>query len=392
MRIEVTSKQKDSLGELHACEFGEDGGTIGRGLDNDWVLPDSDRYISSRHASIDFNKGSYYLIDTSSNGIYVNDSKTALGRRNPRRLFNGDRLRMGDFRMLVHIDKGESLVIPLTDEKPSVTPDQVNQLVPEETLRTGVELIGEEEVSGDKEFREALLGGDHQEVPVTKEVTKSANPLVEKKIQRQDRGNDKLLDAFAAGLGLNHEDLKGKAKPEELMKTAGELLREFISGAIELMGSRSALKGMFRLDQTTVFPQHNNPLKVSVDESEIAQRLLTGQVGSIGAKNAVREVTDDLHSHHDAILFAMHSAFMDYIESLDPDELQEHFDRTLNRGSILAATNKYKYWSLYRDFYPSMTRHEQGQFPQTFGDGFVRAYEKHVADGRTVKPKNGKAA
>lgn len=294
--------------------------------------------------------------------------------------------------MVVHIDKGESLVIPLTDEKPSVTPDQLNQLIPEETLRTGVELIGEEEISGDKEFREALFGGDHHDVPVTKEVARSANPLVAKKLQRQDRDNDKLLAAFATGLGLNHEDLKGKAQPEELLKNAGELLREFITGAIELMGSRSALKGMFRLDQTAVFPQHNNPFKVSTDESNIAQRLLIGQDGDIGAKNAVREVTDDLHSHHDAILFAMHSAFMDYIESLDPDELQEHFDRTLNRGSILAATNKYKYWSLYRDFYPIMTRHDAGQFPQTFSDGFVQAYEKHVADRRTAKPKNGKAA
>ncbi len=390
MRIEVTSNHKDSLGELYVCDFGENGGTIGRGLDNDWILPDSDRYISSRHATIDFNKGSFYLIDTSSNGVYVNESTTALGRRNPRRLFDGDRLRMGDFRMVVHIAKGESIVIPLSPDKPSVTPDQLNQLVPEETLKTGVELLGQEEISGDKAFRDALYGETHHSVPVTQEVAEAANPLLAKKVPRQNRDPEKLLAAFATGLGLKPEDLKSKEKPEDMMRNAGELLREFITGAVELMGSRSALKGMFRLDQTTVFPQHNNPLKTSVDECEIAQRLLTSLDSNGTAKNAVREITDDLHSHHDAILAAMQEAFTDYVESFNPDELEEHFDRTLNRGSVLAAINKYKYWPLYREIYPILTRHGDGKFPQTFSDGFVQAYEKFVADQRSVKPKDGK--
>ena len=49
-------------------EFGREGGTIGRSLESDWVLPDGQRYVSSRHASIDYRSGSYYIVDTSTNG------------------------------------------------------------------------------------------------------------------------------------------------------------------------------------------------------------------------------------------------------------------------------------------------------------------------------------
>ncbi len=76
-------------------------------------------FISSRHATIDYKGGIYYLADVSSNGVYVNNEVEPIGRGNPRRLFNGDRLRMGDFEFEVYIDSGESLVMPL-EKEPSV--------------------------------------------------------------------------------------------------------------------------------------------------------------------------------------------------------------------------------------------------------------------------------
>src|SRR5690606_39045047 len=69
-----------------------------------WVLPDTHRYLSSRHASIDFRGGCYYIVDTSTNGVYVNDAEQPVGRGKPQRLFNGDRIRMGAYEMAVEID------------------------------------------------------------------------------------------------------------------------------------------------------------------------------------------------------------------------------------------------------------------------------------------------
>ncbi|MEZ5480340.1 MAG: FHA domain-containing protein [Thiolinea sp.] len=43
----------------------EMGGSIGRNVSNDWVLPDAQRFLSGRHAMIRCQDGDYYITDTS---------------------------------------------------------------------------------------------------------------------------------------------------------------------------------------------------------------------------------------------------------------------------------------------------------------------------------------
>ena len=135
LTIKIISEHSDLVGDDDVREYHEEGGTIGRSLQNDWILPDPDRYISGRHATIDYRGGMYYLADTSSNGVYMNGEMEPIGNGNPRRLFDGDRMRMGDFEFEIRIDKGESLVMPLDPDKPSVAPDNIEQFVDEEVLR-----------------------------------------------------------------------------------------------------------------------------------------------------------------------------------------------------------------------------------------------------------------
>ena len=132
-RLEIVSDHRDIVGDDAVREFHESGGTIGRSLQNDWILPDPDRYISARHATIDFKGGIYYLVDTSSNGVYINGDCEPVGKGNVQRLFNGDTLRFGDFEIKVEIDHGESIAMPL-DEPESQVGEHVASLVPEDEI------------------------------------------------------------------------------------------------------------------------------------------------------------------------------------------------------------------------------------------------------------------
>ncbi|MDX1562823.1 MAG: FHA domain-containing protein, partial [Gammaproteobacteria bacterium] len=93
LRLEIVSRHRQQLGEHGVKVFGQDGGTIGRSLESDWALPDRERFLSSKHASIDFRSGTYYIVDTSKNGVYINDAEQPVGRGKPQRLFPGDRIR-----------------------------------------------------------------------------------------------------------------------------------------------------------------------------------------------------------------------------------------------------------------------------------------------------------
>ena len=391
LQLEIVSEHREIVGDDAVRQFGEDGGTIGRSLQNDWILPDPDRYISGRHATIDFKGGIYYLVDTSSNGVYINGDCEPLGKGNPRRLFNGDTLRFGDFEMVVSIDSGESLIMP-APPLPSVVPDNVELLIPEDSLRTGVQLLDEDEITGDDDFQSALFSAsiveadidtleaafDQDEEPAlpAAQPIHGTLPLAEADLVATD-----LLDTFLDGLGINRTELHPSVDLAEVMQNAGEVLREFVEGTAQLLASRANLKNAFRLDQTTVLPRHNNPIKLSANTKDSVKQLLVGKEGEyLGPRDAVREVCRDLLFHQDAFLDAMNSSFIEFAERLDPDELQQGFDRALDSSFFSKFRDKSKYWELYCDLYPTITEKGGGRFPQMFGEDFVRAYERQIAE------------
>ena len=83
--------------------FSEAGGTIGRAGDNFWALPDPERFVSSRHASISYDANGYVLTDTSTNGVYINGSPDPLGTGNQIQLNDGDKMVFGEYEIRVDI-------------------------------------------------------------------------------------------------------------------------------------------------------------------------------------------------------------------------------------------------------------------------------------------------
>lgn len=386
LQLEIVSEHRNIVGDDAKRVFYEEGGTIGRSLQNDWILPDPDRYISGRHATVDFKGGIYYLVDTSSNGVYVNGDCEPIGKGNPRRLFDGDMIRFGDFEIKVTIDEGESLVVPLDDTGAGL-PNHNQSLVEEDALKTGIALLDEDEITGDDEFQSALFGttvdtgiAEAAKIKVAMEVEKQkpppTTPLAEADLVATD-----LLDSFLDGLGISRSEFHPSTDLAELMQNAGEVMREFVEGTTALLASRANLKNAFRLDQTTVLPRHNNPLKLSANTNDSIKQLLVGTEGEyLGPRDAVHEVCRDLLFHQDAFLDAMNAAFTEFADRFEPDELEEDFNRTLNTSFLTRIFSKNKYWPLYRDLYPIMTEKGSGRFPQMYAEEFVKAYERQIAE------------
>jgi type VI secretion system protein len=104
IKLRVISDHFRELGENRSRVFGVNGGTVGRASDNDWILPDSRRVVSAHHFQVQFHGGRYWLIDTSTNGVFVNDSDEPASVTGRIEMHDGDRLRMGDYDILVSVD------------------------------------------------------------------------------------------------------------------------------------------------------------------------------------------------------------------------------------------------------------------------------------------------
>ena len=72
---------------------------VGRANGNDWVLPDTTRFISSHHFDVDFREGSWWLTDKSTNGTFLVGQPYRLD--GPYRLNQGDRFQIGPYFVVV---------------------------------------------------------------------------------------------------------------------------------------------------------------------------------------------------------------------------------------------------------------------------------------------------
>ena len=387
LKLQIISEHRDIVGDDAVREFRSEGGTIGRSLNNDWILPDPDRFVSGKHATIDRKGGIYYLVDISTNGVYVNYEPKPIGKGNLRRLFNGDHLHMGDFEILVSIDEGEDLEMP-DPPKPTVVPDHIEQLVEEDRIRTGMQLLDEDEIIGDVVFETVLFTSDEDAEPATAEAPDAPEEADLPVLQPEQPEpvpvtvtNDDLFDAFLDGLQISRAELDSTHDIAQAMYNAGDILREFIVGIEKLMQSRAELKSTFRLDQTTILQGRNNPIMLSQDTDDLVKQLLAGSDGEyLGPRDAIREVCRDLLVHQEAFLGAMTHAFVEFARRFDPEELAASFERSTGRKPLFRLLKELKYWGLYMDLYPTMTEKGNGRFPQMFAEDFFNAYERCIME------------
>jgi len=103
LRLTVTSSPPGSPLAGKKLDVDDGGATLGRGSGNRFVLPDSERIVSSSHATIRFELGQYVLTDNSTNGTFINDAPSPVGPGNSVSLRAGDRIAMGKYLLTVSL-------------------------------------------------------------------------------------------------------------------------------------------------------------------------------------------------------------------------------------------------------------------------------------------------
>jgi type VI secretion system FHA domain protein len=102
LTLTITNLDKLDNGESTRLVLDRHGAVIGRSPHADWSLPDPRNYISSTHCEVEFRDGDYWLVDRSTNGLFVNGAKERLAA--PHRLVSGDELAIGHYRVSTRVD------------------------------------------------------------------------------------------------------------------------------------------------------------------------------------------------------------------------------------------------------------------------------------------------
>ncbi len=406
LRLRVISAQRRHLAGKDSIEFGPSGGTIGRSADNDWSLPDANRYVSAHHARVDYRDGHYHLEDLSTNGVFVNDAPEPIGRRGESayRLRDGDVLRLGEYQIGVSLEETHS------SQSAALLPSRIMAVHPLGAAQTDIgaqfdleDLLAADANAGTGELRAGDAFGQGRALPPRLRATEplrgahgpgaeAGEDTVARRLARLARaanreeptaleGTDWQL--FCRGAGLRPEALAPHA--QALMHLAGRLLRETLVGLKDLERSRGQIRDRFRIAPPP--PEPDTPTLGQLTVEELLLELFNQhQAHTLDAVRWLRERHDEAKAHDQALAQALRVAFIDFLGRLDPAELEARVPN--QRGKADPA----QYWALFSTFYRNLLDRPADHLPPTFVEAFAAAYKESLRPQtldmpRTLQPK-----
>jgi type VI secretion system protein len=401
LRLRVVSDHASRLGQQAAKVFGVHGGTIGRGTDNDWILPDPDRYLSGKHARIDFRAGAYVLVDTSSNGTYVNGAQVPLGKYHDYLLKDGDYIRFGEYELMVSIDKsndfppdkGATVAYDGEPNSSAVKKATANDLGADldlsELLEPSDQLAVDSGFRAHNAYGQTFPGSEPaaeaesspEGTPwhmLTRPLKVESSPAAAPRAAGGtffDTDADLGLASFCRGAGIDPQSVTPEARGAAL-QLAGQLLREAVLGLMDLNQNRNEFRNRFRI--APLPPEvPESPLSFSRGVDEALVRLLTTVSTRAGSVEAIRSNFRELKAQNVGLVAAMRAAFEEFLSRVDPKELEERFERATKRG-VFGAQNKSRYWDLYTELFSGLVQRPPDGFPHLFTEAFAKAYEAKV--------------
>ena len=401
---------------------------LGRAGDNDWVLPDPERVLSKRHCAISAVSGGWHLVDSSSNGTFLNGR--CLDPGVPRALRDGDRIAFGAYEIEVRIVEavepanctgsfdrltsdpfppdgaaaGHDIGLPpdfnhlgedgIFGNSPLPAPDHVPAIGAHfKPPRVSSEMLPDDwDWDAPEDAARAALGSEpiQPEVP-DPEREKARPPVLPEPPQAQPAAVltsaapdlARALALVAAGAGIEGTP---RGAPAAALHALGQAFRALVVGLRRTMIARATIKGEFRIEQTMIQAVGNNPLKFAADDDDALAALLgVGRRSEMSAERAVAEALHDIRLHDLATAAAMQSAVRDMLDQISPARVGQSLDK--EPLDAIPGRRERRAWQGFVERHAATVRAMDDDFDSVFGKAFARAYEQaQVEIGRHHTP------
>ncbi len=363
LRLKIVSDNAMTAGEHVRWTFGVNGGRIGRHESNDWVLRDTERYVSGRHAEIEHRAGTWWVRDLSTNGTFINDSDEPLGMQAVHRLENGDRIRIGEYDIEVEISGGNDF--PAKEAPPVSVMDldasfELKAVLP----------AGRRERDSRPRKRPDAAPAKPPQAPAAQAPSGRA---------RDEHELWPGLVALCKGAGIDPRALAPEARVTALHQ-AGQLLRETLVGFTELARTRADFASEFGISSGARRRDATSPLvQISAVEPLLEMMLAGRGPGDARAVDEIRSQFSRARHHEIAVAAALREALAALFEKLDPDELEAQLGR---RAPDTATANmQLRLWHRYRELFRATVQTGDAGLPAVFLVAFARAYEAISSGG-----------
>ena len=409
---------------------------VGRSTAMDWTLPDPDRHISSHHFDVKFENGGYYLIDTSTNGLFMDGSRHRLA--GPHALQPGERFQVGHYYITVSQDgvgaapaaappapapsasfaadadpwaiggapatpinpnptpqrnpfddfAGEFLVNPTPSAAPS-TPQPAPEPAAPPAPAASASPFGAPAAPAAAPSPLAVPPaapppGIGQPVPAfSPPPTPAPAPSPTTGLQQPPigaapapaAGATDFIKAFCEGAGLPPEAAAG-VDPEAFARELGKGMRVTAQELMSMLQDRASAKQFTKGGERTMMgATENNPLKFLPDANQALEVMfLRPRDGFMNGSKGVETALSDVRLHQMAVFAAIQPALVGLLQDLAPEAIDAD-----TGGGLLGGSGKRKAWDTYVERWDAKVSENEngmlGAFLKLFAESYVAAVE-----------------
>jgi type VI secretion system FHA domain protein len=442
MSLTLRIDNVDSLSDGSPVSFvvPERGAQIGRSTSMDWTLPDPDRHISSHHFDIKFENGTYLLVDTSTNGLFMDGSRHRLAAPHP--LQNGQRFQVGHYYITVDLAvAGAAAPVPAAPSMPPAAPaaqsfaaeadpwaiggGPATPINPHPTPERNPfdDFAGEflvsptpsaptppppvaappsAEASGSPFGAPPPIASPPVAAPASMAVPAAAPPpgisqpvpsfappptaapVAVPGLQQSPlsiapiSGNTGFMAAFCEGAGLP-ADYAASADSEAFARELGRSMRVISQELMSMLQDRASAKQFTKGGERTMMgAEENNPLKFLPDAVQALEVMfLKPRPGFMAGGKGIETALTDVRMHQMAVFAAIQPALLKLLEDLAPESIDAD-----TGGGLLGGSGKRKAWDTYVERWDAKVEENE--------NGMLGAFLKHFAESYVAAVQSSK--
>jgi type VI secretion system FHA domain protein len=411
--------------------------TVGRDENNDLVLSDEQRGISTEHCRIERIDRGYTVSDRSRNGTFLNDDTVAIGPDKNPPLDAGDLIRIGKFAL--HVVSVQAPVPLSALEEPDLPPAVPDvEAVSDPSFPSPAQSmwpLDDEEPAEDMTFRDAAARNSfadhlrpeasafvapvigHERIPDDWEFSAETPPrdigridrpppaagsepsLIDKPALIEKPAGDpasKAVDAMLNICGLTRGDVPDD-RLVEVMSRMAHAFRIAVGNLHDMLVARSEAKQEFGVERTMIARLDNNALKFPMDLNAALRTLMMNDVaGFLPAERAVGQAFDDIKAHQVSLLAATQATLQMLVRQLAPGSVTAGMKRGPNAGWV-PVLGKARAWDRYVQLHGRIDDDLASGDMKMPGDVSSRAFAPRAAGGgpfrrraKTATPATGR--
>lgn len=385
--------------------FDKNGGTIGAGENNHWVIQDNLNTLPQDIARIEWRDKQYCILILGQATVFINHSPITL-KSGFIRLGKGDLLKLGKIDIKVHIGDSNALNLMALSSKPE---DVVNSS--EDHLRN---LIGDKNIyetkfkEGNHDINDRISSDplaileDNKSLIFEQDNQDASNNIDVKQLTYPHLTKSEAMEKNTYFMDLPTSSKNNKSEYiENAYVTISPLLREMdMQAALEnsqdinniltevgktlkatVNGLLSLQRQQHNLSDKHLRPIEDNPLRLNLDYPSTMEILFGNQKSPVhlAAPAAVSESLHNILLHNDANKAAIVSALTAILHAFSPDVLLKRFEN-YRRSNELSENNASWAWEMYKNYYKELTSSRQQGFEKLFWEVYAQAYDKALRD------------